>query len=256
MNTLALPNRKTTEDMSESADAKKLATLLDQQRQLLESRAKVGKGTERDAIENELRSIRGECIELVDRYFRQVVHPILQKRFPRKVAGKQSKVTQKAPVNTVAQFTQLLNDFFVQVLDDPKFENPFWKKQTVIELRNYASITISNNGLIDALRRRKRQADLGDAAVRSRFEADLAIEVSQRFAESGVEPSDAVEIINDWETNGEPDQRQVARLLRLRYVAGMSMNEVAEDMGISLATAYRHEKNALTAIRAQLEANS
>ncbi|MCA9130020.1 MAG: hypothetical protein KDB22_23190 [Planctomycetales bacterium] len=254
--TITKEKMKTANPMSDIKDAKRLRDLLDRQSHLLGSLKPVTQPEQRIAIEKELNNVRRQCIELVDRYFRQVLHPILRQRFPGKITDLQTDISRSAPVNVVVQFTQLVNDFFVQVLDDPKFDNPFWKKQTLVELRNYASIAISHHGLIDALRRRKKQEAIGDDGVRQVYEDQIAIEVEQQLAETGIDPADAAEVINDWEEAGNRDQQKYARLLRLHYITGMSMEQVAADMDLNIKTAYRVRQQALTAVRAELSARS
>lgn len=240
--------------MSEFEDAEQLATLLRQQRDLTHALESESDPLRRKAIREQRRAVRLSCIELVDTYFRIVLHPILLSRFPHEVSRRQAAVSQKTPVNVMSQFTQLLNDFCVQVLS--KFDDPFWRKTSAIELRDYASIAISNRGIRDALRRRSKQERLGDDGLHSRFEDQLAQEIDKRFNGTGIDPADALEIINRWQAKGDTTQQDQARILRLFYVAGMSMEEVQHDMNLSQSTAYRRREQALQAVRDQLEAST
>lgn len=241
------------DEMSAFDDAEQLAELLRKQRTLTEALESETDPTRRNAIRQERRQVRLSCVELVNTYLRLVLHPILLARFPQKVSRPQKSGREKTPVGQINQFTQLLNDFFVKVLS--KFDDPFWRKTSAIELRNYASIAISNGGIRDALRRRSKQENLGEEGLSNNFEDQLAIEIVARFKGTRIDPADAMEIINRWQTEGDNVQQNHARILRLFYVAGMSMEEVQHDMNLTQSTAYRRRDEAIKAVREQLEAS-
>jgi len=223
--------------MSEINDAKSLAVLLTRQR-------------EPGLSEEERQQIRLQCIELVDRYFRHQLQPILTRRFPRVVTTTPLGSGPTRPLGNEVQFTQLLNDFFVRVLTE--HDDPFWKKHSAVELRNYASIVISNRGVRDALRRRKKQRRLGLQEAYDALEEKIAADFEFRFAETKIDPEDAIRIINAWDHSGTPREKEFARILRLFYLSGMRMEDVASDMGIGLSTAYKKLACALTALYEQL----
>jgi len=242
----------TLADMSEAQDAKRLAGLLHRLQEV--SIRRTGDPSKPIETTNEVESIRGECLELVDRYFRQTLRPALAARFPEK--GIQSApVAESAYSNDVMfRYTELVNDFFVQVLSN--FDDPFWKKNSAIELRNYASIVISNHGVRDALRKRKKQQAIGESAVHATFEEQLAAEIETRFSndEQNLDPAEAMELLHRWEASDDEKLRRDARLLRLFYVCGMKVEDIAEDMKTPLKTAYRWKAAALKKMRQQLVA--
>ncbi len=219
--------RKLVRSMSEIEDARKLAELLKQQRELAIALKQL-RGANEIAIScDQLHEIRHQCIELVDRYFRQALLPILAKRFPGYVTYHADKPNKQAPVNVVVQFTQLLNDFFIQVLST--FDDEFWKKRSAIELRNYASIAISRQGVLNALRRRKKQEPLNELALELALDDQFAADFEDRFRETGIDPADAMEIIQRW-NEGDDRQRRHAMVLRLYYVTEMTDSEVQDDL--------------------------
>lgn len=235
--------------MSSTDDAYRLAQLLKEQRELVMRTHGEGQLYQTDESAR-IAEIRSECVALVDRYFREVLQPILINRFPGKLTREKCLGSEKAPLGAVVQFTQLLNDFFIQVLSTDN--DPFWRKTTAVELRNYASIAISNRGVRDALRRRRKQHATPED-IDGFLEDQLAQEIEDRISITGADAADVVEVINQWETYGNVAQKKYARLLRLHYVAGMSMTEVAGDMDASLATIYRWHQEALIAVRQELQ---
>ena len=109
--------------------------------------------------------------------------------------------------------------------------------------------------LRDALRRQKKQESLGESGLRTAFDDQLAAEIDGRFADTGVDPADVIDIINNWEAEGDAAHQRHARILRLFFVVGMTMEEIQHDMGLTQATAYRRREQALKAVRVQLESN-
>ena len=235
--------------MSITKDSQRLAELLSQQREVQHALRNAADSVKSQQIRQKLDGIRRQCIELVDRYFRESLQPILANRFPGKVRQQEDEA-KASPVHVLAQFTELVNDFFVQVLS--KEDDPFWKKDSAVELRNYASIAISNRGIRDVLRRRKKQVALSDPTLVSSLDEYLADEITLRFNDTGVDPADAVEIINRWETSEDERRREYARLLRLYFIAAMKMEEVADDLGLPAPTAYRKKQQALAQLKLEL----
>jgi DNA-directed RNA polymerase specialized sigma24 family protein len=224
-------------DMSAYDDANRLANLLEKQR---------------EATIAVRHTLRNECLELVDCYFRQTLRPVLAGRFP-------GKGLQSAPVNETVhsndamfRYTELMNDFFVQVLS--RFDDPFWQKHSAIELRNYASISISNRGVRDVLRRRKKQQPLTDEQVKDSFDELLAADIESRFTEAGLEidPADTLEILEHWRNSANDELQKSAMLLRHQFISGMTMQQIADDMDAPLTTVYRWRTQAVAAMRKAL----
>lgn len=239
------PSKSEINPMSESDDANLLAQLLREQKELA-TRVQSLTGKQKADVMAQLNAKRSQCLGLVDRYFRQVLEPILVRQFPGKVHRGSEKLDQKASVGVMVQFSQLLNDFFVQVLS--KFEDPFWRKSSAVELRNLAARAIAND-VRDELRRRER----GTRASESYYwNSKFADEAQERLSQNGVEPADALEVIEGWETDGGPVFREYASLLRHYYISGMSMEEIASELSINAKSAYRKKQAALSELLKQL----
>ena len=233
--------------MSEKNDVKRLADLLKEQRDATLELAVTRDPAERERLTCDVKAKRDQW-ELVDRYFRQTLRPVLAKRFP-------GKGIQSAPHNervhsndVMFRYTELVGDFFVQVLS--KFDDPFWKKDSAIELRNYASTVISRD-ILDGLKRRRKREQLTDEQVRTAFEDQLAAEVEQKFfAEGlGLDLADVLETIDQWQRCGDDRQQKMAVLLRHKYVSEMTMQQIADDLKIPLSTTYRYHTEAIASLR-------
>lgn len=235
-------------NMSESADVQRLASLLTQQQKTSRTLAGTKDSGERKRLEEEIRKIRHECLELVDRYFRLALRPVLAKRFPGKGVQSAPKGQEVHSNDAIVRYTELISDFFVQVLATSHDE--FWQKKSAIELRNYASTAISRD-IIDVIRRRRKQSPLDDKQVRSTFDDQLATEVNQRFVADKLmlDPVDVLEAVEHWEVTNDPHLQKLASLIRHRYVSGMTMPQIAADLDVASATAYRLHDEAILKLR-------
>lgn len=224
--------------MSESTDIQRVARLLTQQQATSELLARTVDSEECIRLEDEIRKIRHECLELVDPYCRLALRPVLAKRFPGKGVQSAPKGQEVYSNDAVVRYTELINDFFVQVL--AMSDDEFWKKKSAIELRNYASTVISNN-IRDLIRHRRKQASLDDNQVRSTFEDQLAVEVNQRFVADRLmlDLEAVLETLDQWELSRDPYLQKLASLIRHKYVSGMTIPQIAADLDVSPATAYR-----------------
>jgi len=195
--------------------------------------------------------VRAECLILVERYFRQTLRPVLAKRFPGKGLQSASAKQQLHSNDAMFRYTELVNDFFVQVLD--KVDDPFWKKESAIELRNYASIVISND-IRDALRRSKKREPLNEEQLRDSFDDSLAAEVEQRFVAAGIilDPAEVLAVLDQWQQSSDEHSQKLAMLLRHKYVSDMTMPQIAGDLKVSEPTAYRWHIEALQKLRENL----
>jgi RNA polymerase sigma factor (sigma-70 family) len=239
--------------MNRTNDAEFVANLLKDIRELSIQQAALSDQSKKEKarLQSEIGSKRRQCLTLVERYFRETLRPLLAKRFPDK--GLQSPPSEQELFSNdkVFRFTELVSDFFLEVLE--KCEDPFWKKGSAIELRNYASTVISND-IRDELRRNRKQSPLGEATVRDTFEAQLAADVESRFKNDGVSDYlvEALEIIDVWAASHEELVRTYGIALRLRFVAGMTLEEIAKDLATSVATADRRVKSGLEKLKEQL----
>jgi hypothetical protein len=242
-------------DMSEAEDATRLADLLSQQRAATLAISQTRDPTKRASLAAQVKEKREECLVLVERYFRQTLRPVLAKRFPRK--GLQSAPAKQQVYSNDAMFryTELVNDFFVQVLS--KVDDPFWKKDSAIELRNYASIVISNHGIRDALRRRKKREPLGEQQLRDSLADQLATEVEQRFVAAGImiDPADVLDIVDQWQQSDDEHLQKLAMLMRHKYVADMTMQQIADDLKAPYPTVCRWHIAALQKLRETLSSS-
>jgi len=226
--------------MSAENDAERLAELLRMQREAGLEMAQTRNPEKRSQLIARVKQVRDECLVLVDEYFRQSLRPVLAARFP----GKGLHAGE-----AMFRYTELVNDFFVQVL--ATFDDPFWQKDSAIELRNYASIVISNHGIRDALRRRKKQKPFpGDQAEES-LEDRLAADVEQRFVAAGIviDPTAILDVLEQWRKSSDQHLQALAMLMRHKYVSDMTMQQIAADLKVSVATAYRRHEEALQKLR-------
>jgi RNA polymerase sigma factor (TIGR02999 family) len=96
--------------------------------------------------------------------------------------------------------------------------------------------------LVENARRRGRQKQGGGRARAELLEADLAVE----------DPPDEVLSVDEALDRLAAEDRQAAELVRLRYFAGLSVEEAAQALGLSRATAYRHWTYARAWVRCEV----
>lgn len=236
-------------DMPETEDATRLAELLSQHREATIAISQTRDPAKRELLGARMKKVRDECLTLVERYFRQTLRPVLAKRFPGKGLQSAPAEQQFHSNDAMFRYTELVNDFFVQVLS--KVDDPFWKKDSAIELRNYASIVISNRGIRDALRRRKKREPLAEEQLHDSLEDQLAAEVEQRFVAAGVtiDPADLLDRLDQWQQSDDEHLQKLAMLMRHKYVADMTMQQIADDLKTPVKTVYRWHAEALHKLR-------
>jgi RNA polymerase sigma factor (TIGR02999 family) len=96
--------------------------------------------------------------------------------------------------------------------------------------------------LVESARRKSRQRDSIGQNRPDFDEGDAAIDV----------PVDEVMAIDEALAKLAAEDSQAAELVKLRYFAGLSIDEAAEALGISRATAYRHWTYARAWIRCEV----
>ena len=234
--------------LPETEDATRLAELLSQHREATIAISQTRDPAKQELLAAQVKKVRAECLTLVEHYFRQTLRPVLAKRFPGKGLQSAPAKQQLHSNDAMFRYTELVNDFFVQVLS--KVDDPFWKKDSAIELRNYASIVISNRGIRDALRRRKKQQPL-DEELHDSLEDHLAGEVEQRVIAAGItiDAADVLDRLDQWEQSSDEHLQKLAMLMRHKYVADMTMQQIADDLKTSQPTAYRWHAEALQKLR-------
>lgn len=242
--------------MSLEQDAARLAELLGKQREAAIAISVTTDLAARKRLAEQVKPIRDECLVLVERYFRQTLRPVLTRRFPGKGLQSAPAAEQVHSNDAKFRYTELVNDFFVQVLS--KYNDPFWRKESAIELRNYASIVISNHGIRDALRRRAKQEPVGEGQLYDSLEDQLAAEVELRFKETRlpIDPSRVLDILEQWRQSDDDHLQKLAVLVRHKYVADMSMEQIATDLKVSDKTGYRWHSEALQKLRETLGSDS
>ena len=82
--------------------------------------------TRREALRRELKPIAEAIFELVDKYFRRELLPILTSVFGTGVVGKQLPEQRRGDQSL--RYTEWMQNFFVKMLD--KRPDAFWKAQT------------------------------------------------------------------------------------------------------------------------------
>ena len=241
--------------MSADNDVTRLANLLKEQRDATITLAATRDPATLREIAVAVQRLRNECLALVDRYSRQTLRPVLAKRFPGKGIQSAPQNQQVHSNDAMFRYTELIYDFFVQVLS--RFDDPFWTQDSAIELRNYASICVSNNGVRDVLRQRRKKQPLTDEQVRDSFEDQLATDIQTQFARAQVDidPADALKVLNEWDHSCDETLQKYAMLLRHVFVSGMTMEQIAADMKTPVKTLYRWRATALTKMRNALNKN-
>jgi RNA polymerase sigma factor (TIGR02999 family) len=97
--------------------------------------------------------------------------------------------------------------------------------------------------LVENARRRDRQKRGGGRARAELLEADLAVDDPPPHEVLAVD--EAIERL-------AAEDRQAAELVKLRYFAGLSVEEAAQALGMSRATAYRHWTYARAWVRCEV----
>ena len=96
--------------------------------------------------------------------------------------------------------------------------------------------------LVENARRRGRQKRGGGRVRAELLEADLAVD----------DPPDEVLAVDEALERLAAEDRQAAELVKLRYFAGLSVEEAAAALGMSRATAYRHWTYARAWVRCEV----
>jgi DNA-directed RNA polymerase specialized sigma24 family protein len=132
-----------------------------------------------------------------------------------------------------ARFTDVLNSAFARILE--KYPDRLMRSQSRRQLTGYVSRTMSSLMLNHY---RSRQAF--QRAIRvSDVSADRPDEVEDIFTRlvreranyfenrNGLPFSSALELIQSWETSGDPELSACGEALRLRYVDGLSYEDIS-----------------------------
>jgi RNA polymerase sigma factor (TIGR02999 family) len=123
------------------------------------------------------------------------------------------------------QATALVHEAYLRLVDSEKVQS--WESRGHFFA---AAAEAMRCILVEAARRRKRQKRGGGRARAELVDADLAVD----------DPPDELLAIDEALERLAAEEPQAAELVKLRYFAGLSVEEAAGALGLSRATAYRH----------------
>lgn len=154
----------------------------------------------------------------------------------RKLAA--AKLAQEKPGQTL-QATALVHDAFIRLVDVQKTQH--WNSRGHFFA---AAAEAMRRILVDQARRKQSQKRGGQHRRVPLDEADVGFS----------SPADELLDIDEALTRLAAEDPQAARLIQLRYFAGMSIEDAAEVVGISRSTAYEHWSYARVRLRTLLDA--
>jgi len=138
----------------------------------------------------------------------------------------------------VLQTTALVHEAYIRLVDTVKVQH--WNSRGHFFA---AAAEAMRRILVDNARRKQRPIHGGD---RSRVELDESSSLAD-------ERLDEVLAVNDALDKLARESPQKAELVKLRYFAGMSLEEAAQSLGISRATAARYWSYAKVFLYCELE---
>jgi RNA polymerase sigma factor (TIGR02999 family) len=134
------------------------------------------------------------------------------------------KMAHEAPGHTL-QATALVHEAYLRLVDVKQAQH--WNSRGHF----FAAAAEAMRRILIENARRKRALQRG--GDRERVDLDLAEPAAPPLSEDVLALNEALEKF-------EQTNRQKAELVKLRYFAGLTMEEAAEALGISPATAHRH----------------
>lgn len=153
----------------------------------------------------------------------------------RKLAA--AKLAQEKPGQTL-QATALVHDAFIRLVDVEKTQR--WNSRGHFFA---AAAEAMRRILVDQARRKQSQKRGGQRRRVPLDEADVSFS----------SPADELLDIDAALTRLTAEDPQAARLIQLRYFAGLSIEDAAEVVGISRSTAYEHWSYARVRLRTLLD---
>jgi RNA polymerase sigma factor (TIGR02999 family) len=163
------------------------------------------------------------AIENGDAHAAEQLLPLVYDELRKLAAG---KLAQEKPGQTI-QATALVHDAYVRLVDVA--EPPRWQSRGHF----FAAAAEAMRRILIDQARRKHSAKRGGGRQRVELEAALVLSNDDSAAGDLLALDEAL-------TQFEAEDPVKARLVKLRYFAGLSLQETAEALGISLATAKRH----------------
>jgi RNA polymerase sigma factor (TIGR02999 family) len=150
------------------------------------------------------------------------------------------KLAGEAPGHTL-QATALVHEAYLRLVGPE--DNPLWESRGHFFA---AAAEAMRRILVESARRRGRQKRGGGRPRVDLLEADLTVD----------DPPDEMLAVDDALERLEAEDPQAAELVKLRYFAGLSVEEAAQALGMSRATAYRHWSYARAWVRCEVLGDS
>ncbi len=137
-----------------------------------------------------------------------------------------------------ARFTEVLNQAFTRILE--KYPDRLMRTQSRRQLTGYVSRTMSSLMLNHYRRRRAFQQAISSPDAPSREDAcveDILSQLTSTRAahfenRHGVPFDSALELLQNWEGSSDPELTACSAALRLRYVDGLSYDDIASTLNL------------------------
>ena len=146
------------------------------------------------------------------------------------------RLAKEKPGQTL-QATALVHEAYLRLIDSEKVQQ--WNSRGHFFA---AAAEAMRRILVENSRRRGRRKNGGGGVRANLLAVDLAIEASP----------DEILVVDESLSRLAAEDAQAAELVKLRYFAGLSVEEAAEVLGISRATAYRHWTYARAWVRCEV----
>lgn len=140
------------------------------------------------------------------------------------------------------RFTSVLNKAFLRIIE--KSPDKLMQSKSRKQLTGYVSRTMSNmmlnhykrKGTFKTIMQKLGLNEAEDAQVRDIL-SNLAEEKAKYFEQrTGMTFSQGLEVIDRWDQSDDPNHNARADVLRLRYVDGLSYDDIAREMMIDRNT--------------------
>jgi RNA polymerase sigma factor (TIGR02999 family) len=151
------------------------------------------------------------------------------------------KLAQEKPGQTL-QATALVHEAYLRLFGQGDGEQPSWDSRGHFFA---AAAEAMRRILIENARRKKRVKHGGDRQRVNLLDEDLAVQDSP----------DELLALDQALTNLASEDAEAANLVKLRVFTGLSIEQAAEVLGFSRATAYRHWNYARAWLRCEIERN-
>jgi RNA polymerase sigma factor (TIGR02999 family) len=152
----------------------------------------------------------------------------------RKLAAQ--KLAHEKPGQTL-QATALVHEAYIRLVDTEKIQH--WNSRGHFFT---AAAEAMRRILVEKARWRRRRKHGGGGSRADLLDADLAIDT----------PREEVLVVDEALSRLAAEDAQAAELVRLRYFAGLSVEEAAQALGMSRAAGYRHWTYARAWVRCEV----